>query len=59
MQTMGAPYLIMCSEDDNLAPCETICNFARRLQELGGDVKLVKWTSSPHVGLFLNSVNNL
>ncbi|KNA20660.1 hypothetical protein SOVF_050200 [Spinacia oleracea] len=48
--TMGAPYLIMCSEDDNLAPCETICNFARRLQELGGDVKLVKWTSSPHVG---------
>ncbi|XP_021742990.1 uncharacterized protein LOC110709082 [Chenopodium quinoa] len=48
--SMGAPYLIMCSEDDDLAPCETICNFAHRLQELGGDVKLVKWTSSPHVG---------
>lgn len=48
--TMGAPYLIMCSEDDDLAPCETIRNFAHRLQELGGDVKLVKWTTSPHVG---------
>ncbi|KAL2894525.1 putative isoprenylcysteine alpha-carbonyl methylesterase ICMEL1 [Bienertia sinuspersici] len=48
--TIGAPYLIMCSEDDDLAPFETICNFARRLEELGGDVKLVKWTSSTHVG---------
>ncbi|RZC54865.1 hypothetical protein C5167_013719 [Papaver somniferum] len=27
-----------------------ICNFAQRLQDLGGDVKLVKWNSSPHVG---------
>ncbi|XP_057531932.1 uncharacterized protein LOC130810031 [Amaranthus tricolor] len=48
--TLGAPYLIMCSEDDDLAPCETICNFAHRLRKLGGDVRLVKWTSSPHVG---------
>lgn len=47
--TLGAPYLIMCSEDDEIAPCETICNFARRLQELGADVRLVKWTNSPHV----------
>lgn len=47
---MGAPYLIMCSQDDDLAPYQTICNFAHRLQELGGDVRLVKWTSSPHVG---------
>uniref|UniRef100_A0A5B7AX05 DUF829 domain-containing protein n=1 Tax=Davidia involucrata TaxID=16924 RepID=A0A5B7AX05_DAVIN len=48
--SMGAPYLILCSEDDDLAPCQVICNFAQRLKELGGDVKLVKWNSSPHVG---------
>ena len=54
LQIMGAPYLILCSEDDDLAPYQIICNFAQRLQELGGDVKLVKWNSSPHVGLLLN-----
>lgn len=43
------PFLIFCSEDDDLTPFEVICNFAQRLQELGGDVKLVKWKSSPHV----------
>ncbi|KAK9740610.1 hypothetical protein RND81_03G047700 [Saponaria officinalis] len=48
--SIGAPYLIMCSENDDLAPCVTICNFAHRLKQLGGDVKLIKWTSSPHVG---------
>lgn len=47
---IGVPYLILCSEDDELAPCQTICNFAHRLGELGGDVNLVKWNSSPHVG---------
>lgn len=46
----GAPYLILCSEDDDLAPCQTICNFAQRLKDLGSDVKLLKWSSSPHVG---------
>ncbi|CAK9176993.1 unnamed protein product [Ilex paraguariensis] len=48
--SLGAPYLLLCSEDDDLAPCQIICNFAQRLQDLGGDVKLVKWKSSPHVG---------
>lgn len=47
---LGVPYLILCSEDDDLVPCQVICNFAQRLQELGGDVNLVKWNSSPHVG---------
>ncbi|KAL8261154.1 hypothetical protein R6Q59_025203 [Mikania micrantha] len=47
---MGAPYLILCSENDNLAPYQIICNFAQRLESLGADVKLVRWTSSPHVG---------
>lgn len=53
MQTMGAPYLILCSEDDDLSPYQIIYNFAQRLRELGGDVKLVNWNGSPHVGLFL------
>ncbi|XP_073011015.1 uncharacterized protein [Typha latifolia] len=44
------PTLIFCSEDDDLAPCRTVCCFAQRLLDLGGDVKLVKWSSSPHVG---------
>lgn len=55
MQRMGAPYLIMCSENDDLAPFQTICNFAQRLIDLGGDVKLVKWSSSSHVGRPLKS----
>ncbi|CAL9107456.1 uncharacterized protein LOC135634156 [Musa acuminata AAA Group] len=44
------PFLIFCSEDDELAPYQVVCNFAQHLQELGGDVKLIKWNSSPHVG---------
>lgn len=44
------PFLIFCSEDDDLAPYQVVCNFAQRLQDLCGDVKVVKWNSSPHVG---------
>jgi len=44
------PILILCSEDDQLAPFSVIENFGQRLLELGGDVNLVKWHSSPHVG---------
>ncbi|CAN6478489.1 unnamed protein product [Victoria cruziana] len=44
------PFLIFCSEDDDLAPYHIILNFAKRLQDLGGDVKLVKWQNSTHVG---------
>ncbi|KAI5592025.1 hypothetical protein BDE02_04G123400 [Populus trichocarpa] len=47
---MGAPYLILCSENDNLAPYNVISKFAQRLQDQGGDVKLVKWNHSPHIG---------
>ncbi|KAI3513124.1 hypothetical protein L1887_20450 [Cichorium endivia] len=47
---IGAPYLILCSENDDLAPYQIISNFAQRLQSLGGDVNFVKWSSSPHVG---------
>lgn len=52
--SMGAPYLILCSENDDLAPVQTICNFTQRLKDLGGDVKLVKWSSSSHVGHYRN-----
>ncbi|CAL8996400.1 unnamed protein product [Prunus brigantina] len=47
---MQAPYLILCSENDDLAPFQVIYNFSQRLRELGADVKLVKWNGSPHVG---------
>ncbi|XVF64018.1 hypothetical protein PTKIN_Ptkin09bG0133800 [Pterospermum kingtungense] len=50
--SMEAPYLILCSETDDLAPYKVICNFAQRIQQLGGDLKLVKWNSSPHVDHF-------
>ncbi|CAA6659445.1 unnamed protein product [Spirodela intermedia] len=44
------PILILCSEDDELAPRHIICNFAHHLREEDGDVKLVIWKSSPHLG---------
>lgn len=47
------PILIFCSEDDELAPCSIVQKFGRRLLELGGDVNLVKWQNSPHVGELL------
>ncbi|KAL3628814.1 hypothetical protein CASFOL_027860 [Castilleja foliolosa] len=52
--SMGAPYLILCSEDDDLAPFHIIEIFVTRLKELGGEVDLVKWSSSTHVGHFRN-----
>ncbi|KAK9112806.1 hypothetical protein Scep_020325 [Stephania cephalantha] len=48
--SLGGPFLILCSEDDDLAPYQIISNFAQRLQDLGGAVKVVNWKSSPHVG---------
>uniref|UniRef100_A0A803NKP5 TF-B3 domain-containing protein n=1 Tax=Cannabis sativa TaxID=3483 RepID=A0A803NKP5_CANSA len=47
---LGAPFLILGSEKDDLAPCHIICNFTQRLQELGGDVKFVKMKGSCHIG---------
>eukprot|EP00268_Persea_americana_P011669 TRINITY_DN14911_c0_g1_i3.p1 TRINITY_DN14911_c0_g1~~TRINITY_DN14911_c0_g1_i3.p1 ORF type:complete len:408 (+),score=56.46 TRINITY_DN14911_c0_g1_i3:291-1514(+) len=44
------PCLIFCSEDDNLAPYQIIYNFAQRMLDLGGDVKLVKLSGSHHLG---------
>lgn len=50
MQGIG-PILILFSEDDELAPFQVVYDFAQHLLELGGDVRLVKWKSSPHVGM--------
>lgn len=47
---LGAPFLILCSENDDLAPYASIYKFAQRIQDLGGNVKLVKWRGSGHLG---------
>ncbi|KAJ0011227.1 hypothetical protein Pint_34431 [Pistacia integerrima] len=47
---LGAPFLILCSENDEYAPPQVIFNFTQRIQELGGDVELVTWNGSPHIG---------
>ncbi|KAJ9560967.1 hypothetical protein OSB04_006127 [Centaurea solstitialis] len=47
---LGAPFLILCSENDDLAPYPVICSFAQRVQGLGGHVRLIGWKDSPHVG---------
>ncbi|KAL1309572.1 hypothetical protein HN51_052267 [Arachis hypogaea] len=48
--SMKVPYLILCSENDDLAPVQVISNFSDKLKYFGGDVKLLKWSNSPHVG---------
>ncbi|KAL0365419.1 UNVERIFIED_CONTAM: hypothetical protein Sangu_0639500 [Sesamum angustifolium] len=47
---LRAPFLILCSEHDDVAPISTLCNFAQRIQELGGNVKFVKWSTTAHLG---------
>ncbi|KAL5541109.1 hypothetical protein UlMin_043395 [Ulmus minor] len=51
---LGAPFLILGSEKDDMAPYHVVYNFSQRLQELGGDVKLVKLNGSPHIGHYKN-----
>ncbi|KAE8706093.1 hypothetical protein F3Y22_tig00110406pilonHSYRG00017 [Hibiscus syriacus] len=46
---LDAPYLILCSEKDDLAPYPVICNFAQSLEDLGADIEIVKWNGSPHL----------
>ncbi|XVF45158.1 hypothetical protein PTKIN_Ptkin02bG0182700 [Pterospermum kingtungense] len=46
---LDAPYLFLCSENDDLASYPVICNFAQSLQDLGADTKVVKWNGSPHL----------
>ncbi|KAK8647996.1 hypothetical protein V6N13_128760 [Hibiscus sabdariffa] len=46
---LDAPYLILCSEKDDLAPYPVIRNFAQCLQDLGADIDIVNWNGSPHL----------
>ncbi|KAL3621166.1 hypothetical protein CASFOL_036078 [Castilleja foliolosa] len=43
-----APFLILCSENDEMAPFSSLRNFAQRIQDLGGNVKIVKWGVGHH-----------
>ncbi|GKC05150.1 putative alpha/beta hydrolase, partial [Tanacetum coccineum] len=47
---LGAPFLILCSERDDLAPYPVVYTFAQQVQGLGGHVRLFGWKDSPHVG---------
>ncbi|KAL8540344.1 hypothetical protein ACS0TY_001812 [Phlomoides rotata] len=46
---LGAPFLVLCSENDEVAPFSTVCTFVKHLLDLGGNVKFVKRTSV-HLG---------
>ncbi|XP_022746437.1 uncharacterized protein LOC111296412 [Durio zibethinus] len=46
---LEAPYLILCSENDDLASYSVISNFVQCLQDLGADIKVVKLNGSPHL----------
>ncbi|XP_057787457.1 uncharacterized protein LOC131004736 isoform X2 [Salvia miltiorrhiza] len=54
---LGAPFLILFSEDDDVAPCSTLCKFAQNLHDLGADVKVVKCGTSVHVATSINWYN--
>ncbi|KAK4401638.1 B3 domain-containing protein [Sesamum angolense] len=57
---LRAPFLILCSEHDDVAPISTLCNFAQRIQELGGNVKFVKWSTTAHlVSIFSEKIQKL
>lgn len=47
---LGGPFLVVCSENDDVAPFSTLCDFAQNLQDLGADVKFVKCYTTVHVG---------
>ncbi|XP_022726566.1 uncharacterized protein LOC111282647 [Durio zibethinus] len=46
---LDVPYLILCSENDDLASYSVISNFAQCLQDIGADIKVIKWNGSPHL----------
>ncbi|KAL9327450.1 hypothetical protein ACSQ67_008095 [Phaseolus vulgaris] len=46
----GAPFLLLCSENDDLVRYQNIYDFAQRLRNLNGDVNLVNFSSSSHLG---------
>lgn len=53
LQSFGAPFLVLCSENDDIAPYQSVCKFAHSLQDMGADIKMIMWKSSCHVGQLL------
>ncbi|KAL1534651.1 hypothetical protein AAHA92_30808 [Salvia divinorum] len=49
---LGAPFLILFSENDDVATCSTLSDFAQNLQDLGADVKVMKCDTSVHIGRY-------
>lgn len=47
---LGAPFLIVYSENDDVAPFSTLCDFAQNLLDLGANVKVVKCNTAVHTG---------
>ncbi|KAK7319852.1 hypothetical protein RJT34_04580 [Clitoria ternatea] len=46
----GAPFLILCSENDDLVRHQSIYEFAQRLRNLNADVNIINLSSSSHLG---------
>ncbi|XP_040945143.1 uncharacterized protein [Gossypium hirsutum] len=51
---LDAPYLILCSENDDLASYPDINNFTECLQDRGADIKVVKWDGSTHLVFYIS-----
>ncbi|XP_047325704.1 uncharacterized protein LOC124929397 [Impatiens glandulifera] len=51
---LECPFLVLCSETDEFAPYPVIINFVKQIEILGGNVKLVKFNDSPHIGHYNN-----
>ncbi|XP_041992199.1 uncharacterized protein LOC121743080 isoform X1 [Salvia splendens] len=48
---LGAPFLILCPENEDTVPFSTLCTFAKHLLDVGGTVKIIKRSTSSHLGL--------
>ncbi|KAG6382868.1 hypothetical protein SASPL_157411 [Salvia splendens] len=46
---LGAPFLILCPENEDI-PFSTLCTFAKHLLDVGGTVKIIKRSTSSHLG---------
>lgn len=49
---LGAPFLILHSENDAAVSSSTQCNFAQQIHDAGGNVKLLKWSTSSQAGQY-------
>ncbi|XP_042007110.1 uncharacterized protein LOC121755790 [Salvia splendens] len=49
---LGAPFLILFSQNDDVATCSTLSDFAQNLQYLGANVKVMKCDTSVHIGRY-------